>query len=137
MDQARRQLALVKLWNSFPSAILTGDEKTAAALREWFEIVEPFSSEAIEMGCLDLARRDCAFLPSTGQIFHACEKASADLAVKRRSAIKLIADPNSKIMPKTYLEKWEHERGRLHPDRERVIEAKLKKQLNDAAEGSS
>ena len=122
MDQKRKRLALMKLWNSFPSALSTDDEKAAVALDEWLEIVEPFSSEAIEAGCKALKRRDCAFLPSTGQIYHECERASADLATKRRSELKAIPSFKSDGQPKSFLEKWEREKGHLHPRREQLID---------------
>ena len=59
-------------------------EGLASRIRDYLETLQDFTDNDVECGCADVAKLNCAFPPSAGQIYHAAEK----WAVKRVEAEK-------------------------------------------------
>lgn len=163
----RKYLAIARLFDKYPSTASLSQEDLASKIRNYLETLNDFSDEDVEGGCQDMAKVNCAFAPSAGQIYAMSEKR----ALKRIEAQKvhrlrlakpeyeypeehrakmqqrfadLLAELKSgknfnpeygrvpkgtkpakpiveRVVPGSFIDRWERENGRPYPMRDRVL----------------
>ena len=175
----RKQLAIAKLFDKFPSTASLSPEDLVSKIRGYLETLNDFTDEDVEGGCQDMAKVNCAFAPSAGQIYAMAEKRAlkrieaqkvqrlrlakpeheypeehraemqkrfADLLAELKSganfnpqyglvpkgtkAAKPIVE---RVVPGSFIDRWERENGRPYPMRDRVL-ALVNDQYREAAE---
>lgn len=70
-------------------------EGLASRIRDYLETLQDFTDDDVEHGCSDVAKLNCAFPPSSGQIYHAAEKWANKRAEAQRVDRLRLAKPDS------------------------------------------